>query len=484
MPEIQKKLNELVETARLKFDAPSISTAITVNGQDFYYAAGFSDVECEVKAQTGSVYAIASSSKAFIATSLCMLAEENKLDLDYPVKKYLPDFAMYDPYMTEHLTIRDALSHRTGLPRHDLTWYNATAGTVYDTVKMLEYLPPAFPPRYRMHYQNHMFTLATVLTEKISQMPWQDFLKKRIFDPLGMTSTYATGDMLPEENPLKARPYKQMDGKTIRIPYRYITNLGCCGSIYSTVEDLIKWAKFNLYGDEGLLSGKYLTELHMPHMVIKPGDFSPTDLSPEVDLTSYGMGWFIESYRGHKMVHHGGTIDGFKSIVGMLPNDDIGFAVLSNLNRNQSPMALAYSITDMLLNLPPVDWNAKITAEFDKQNQTALVKLNETKELIQKRKTECLCLNDYAGEYSHPAYGRIRFDVGERGLELKLNIPDSPFPAEYIGGDEFVFVFDTLPDPSELLTPFCFERDENKTVSAVNMYLEEKINVPIRLEKI
>ena len=481
MSNVQQKLNILVETLRKKFNVPSITLSVGVKGRNYYAVSGLSDIEAKVNAKSDTVYGIASASKAFIATALCMLAEEGKVNLDTPVKKYLPDFAMFDPYMSEHLMIKDALSHRTGLPRHDFTWFNAPDSTIFDTVKSLAYLPPAFEPRYRMHYQNHMFALASALVEKISDMPWQDFVKMRIFDPLGMASTYATGDLLAEENDIKARPYILKNDEHVRVPYRYLNNIGCCGSIYSTVEDLLKWADFHLHGNEDLLPDTYRELMQMPHTAIKPGDFSPTDLSPEVDMQSYGLGWFIESYRGHKLVHHGGTIDGFKSIVGFLPNDDISFSVLSNLNGNQSPMALAYSVADMFLELDAVDWYGKIKAELDKQHEAALLKFDALIALRAGRQTECPHLNDYVGEYHHPGYGKITFKVNDG--EFFLNAIGTDFPIAFIGGEEFMPVSEELPSNLALYSPFNFERGDNNKVLSVNIYLEEKLTTPITFTK-
>ena len=128
------------------------------DGEAFFCGGGLSNVEQNLPADENTIYAIASASKAFIATALCILCDDGKLDLDKPVKTYLPDFEMYDPYMTTHLTVRDALGHRSGLPRHDIMWLNDRDVTIYDIVHRLRYLPPAFEPRARMHYQNMMFT--------------------------------------------------------------------------------------------------------------------------------------------------------------------------------------------------------------------------------------------------------------------------------------------------------------------------------------
>ena len=217
-------------------------------------------------ADENTIYAIASASKAFIATAVCILCDEGKCDLDKPVKAYLPDFEMYDSYMTEHLTVRDALGHRSGLPRHDIMWLNDRDITIYDVVHRLRYLPPAFEPRARMHYQNLMFTLATVLTEKLSGQRWQDFVTERILKPLGMTRTYLNASDYRGKVPNQAEPYQYRGGQLERMAYNDISHLGSCGCISSTVHDLDRWARLQLgrgqFEGKRVFSEKMADQLH------------------------------------------------------------------------------------------------------------------------------------------------------------------------------------------------------------------------------
>ena len=342
--EMKKRLDQVIEEMRSTWHVPSIMLSVTRGGETFYCGGGIADIRTGAPVNEHSIYAIASASKAFIATAICMLVDEGKLSLDQPVKELLPDFEMFDPYMTKHLTMRDAMSHRSGLPRHDLTWYLHPEFTMRDLVHKLRYMPPAYEPRTRMHYQNHMFTLATVVVEEISGMPWHTFVEERILKPLGMTRTYCLPAQFRDTADNIAQPHAYMNGEIISMPYADNSGVGCAGCISSTVHDLAIWAR--LQAGEGELDGvRYFSkeraqDLHTPQMIIKPGEMSDMAF-PEVTHTTYGLGWFIESYRGHTLVHHGGTIDGYKSIVGYLPGEEVSFAVLSNRERNQSPMALA-----------------------------------------------------------------------------------------------------------------------------------------------
>ena len=408
----QEKLQQIVEKLCVDFQVPSIMASIHTNGKTFFVGSGLSDLENAYAATPDTIYAIASASKAFIATALCVLADDGKLSLDDRVIQHMPDFAMFDPYMTEHLTIRDALGHRSGLPRHDLMWFNQPDLTVHEIVQRVRYLPPAFEPRARMHYQNLMFSLASVLVERLTGMAWQDFVKLRLLDPLGMTSTYTRAKEyrdLGTDN--VSQPYGLADGVVTKVPYNFLDNVGCAGCISSTVRDLDKWAR--LHQGRGVFEGKRIfsdamaDNLHNPQMIIKSGEMFAWDFPGYVDMTAYGQGWFIESYRGHKLVHHGGTIDGYKSLVGFMPNEDVAFSILTNLNGNQSPSALGYYICDVLLGLEEIDWSQKLRDAM----AVAAEKVKTANDGILQQTVNppaaSHAIEDYAGTYTHPGYGSL-----------------------------------------------------------------------------
>ena len=421
--EMQARLNQIIEGIREKYHVPSIVVSVHKDGESFFCGGGLANVEENAPADENTIYAIASASKAFIATALCILCDDGKCDLDKPVKTYLPDFEMYDSYMTEHLTIRDALGHRSGLPRHDMMWLNDRDITIYDVVYRLRYLPPAFEPRARMHYQNLMFTLATVLTEKLSGRPWQEFVTERILKPLGMTRTYLNAADYRGKVPNQAEPYRYQNGKLEHMAYNDISHLGSCGCISSTVCDLDKWARLHLgrgeFEGKRIFSEKMAAQLHNPQMIVKPGEMFAYEF-PEVDFTSYGQGWFIECYRGHKLVHHGGTIDGFKSLVGFLPNDGLCFSVLTNLNRNQSPAALGYIIADLALGLSEIDWVGRFWDFMQSTLHQGEEQEKKTEEAIRNAPPQSRPSAAYAGGFRHPGYGLL--EIRADGDRLSVNI--------------------------------------------------------------
>jgi len=413
------------------------------DGETFFCGGGIADVENGYEATPDTIYAIASVSKAFIATAICILADEGKVCLDDSVKKHLPGFEMHTEYITNNLTIRDALGHRSGLPRHDLMWLNNPDMSLQEIIDGLKYLPLAFPHRARMHYQNHMFALASLLVEKITGEPWQKFVEERIFKPIGMDSSYTRAEDYRDKG-LKAmsEPYDYVEGEFEKIPFNNIDNVGCAGCLSSTVRDLDKWARLNL--GRGELDGKRILSedmaknLHNPQMIIKEKEMMPYEL-PECDFTSYGLGWFVESYRGHKLVHHGGTIDGYKTLVGFLPNEGIAFSVLTNMNANQTPTALGYYICDLALGLSEIDWGTRFLDIVAKFKTGANDTLDAFKEKAKNAPPQAHKAEEYVGMYKHGAYGAMPVTL-DKGV-LRVSIMGHELELVATGYDTFYVEF-------------------------------------------
>ena len=440
---MEQKLNQIIEKLRKDFNVPSIMVSVHKDGETFFCGSGLADMENNYEATPDTIYAIASVSKAFIATALCILADDGKLSLDDTVKMHLPAFEMNTEYITNNLTIRDALGHRSGLPRHDLTWLNNSELTLAGIIEKLRFLPLAFPHRARMHYQNHMFALASLLVEKISGCKWQDFVKERILDPIGMSSTYTGGKEYRDKN-LKtmSQPYIYEDGEFRKLPFNVLDNMGCAGCLSSTVRDLDIWARLNLgrgeFEGKRIFSEEMAKNLHNPQMIIKAKEMTTYEFD-EVDFTSYGQGWFIESYRGHKLVHHGGTIDGYKTLVGFLPKSGVAFSVLSNANLNLTPAALGYYICDLALGLSEIDWGSRFLDIMSTNKATAQDMLDEFNKKAENAEPPTHPLEEYAGTYHHDGYGNL--DVTLDGDKLNVKIAGVIYTLNPMGYNNFFVEF-------------------------------------------
>ncbi|HQU60211.1 MAG TPA: serine hydrolase domain-containing protein, partial [Saprospiraceae bacterium] len=349
-------IRKLADSLRILQEIPGIGFGIVKDGEVLLAEGfGFRDQEQQLPVSEQTLFAIGSSSKAFTAAGLAMLADEGKLEWDKPIIEYMPDFKLKDNFATQEMTAIDLLTHQSGLPRHDLMWYGSPFSRM-EIYERLRYLEPNKSFRSAWQYQNLMYMTAGILTEKLSGQSWEDFTRERIFQPLGMKNTCYSASEAPR-GITAALPYFKMGEQVTPIPYRDIASVAPAGAIYSNVEDMLQWVQLHLNkgkaGEQQLLQEASMEKLHQAHKVIEGG--SPAN-SPEISSRSYGLGWFVYRYDDLDIVQHGGNIDGFSALVFLVPKSQLGMVLLTNLNGTALPGILANSATDLLLNKEPVDW--------------------------------------------------------------------------------------------------------------------------------
>jgi CubicO group peptidase (beta-lactamase class C family) len=393
---------------------------IVVDGQVVYARGhGFRDLEKKLPATENTIFAIGSSSKAFTVFALGTLVDQGKLEWDKPLVTYLPDFRLYDASATMRLTPRDLVTHRSGLPRHDLVWYNNTSSTREELVHQLAYLQPNKDLRELFQYNNLMFLTAGYLAGRLMDCSWEDAIRKLVFQPLHMSATNFS--VLESQKTADfSLGYAVRRDSTPRMPFRNIDLVGPAGSINSSVTDMLKWVGMHLAG--GMVDGKpvinraTLRDMYAPHM---PIGGMPTD--PELGPGNYGMGWFVSSYRGHYNVYHGGNIDGFSALVSMYPQDRIGFVILSNQNGSQFPNLIVRHAMDRLLGPPLRNWSAEALARTrvsDSSSRTA----ERNKSMTRVPNTQpSHPLADYAADYWHPGYGTLSVQLANGQLVASYN---------------------------------------------------------------
>ena len=354
--------DEFVQSAMKSWGVPGLAIAIVKDGKVVLAKGyGLRNVQANSPVTADTIFAIGSSTKAFTTMAMGILVEEGKLAWDEPVTKYLPKFALKDEVAGKRMTPRDLVTHRSGLPRHDLVWYNAKLSRP-ELVARLPYLEPNEDFREKFQYQNLMFLTAGHLSAEVAGTSWEEVIRTRILDPIGMkNSNFAVSE---SQKGRRLRDALHAQGQDSRSTFRFrvIDTMGPAGSINSSVNDMAKWLQLNLGG--GAIDGKRIVaarqvqDMHRPQMVIQT--FPGLSDDPEIQQPSYGLGWFIESYRGKKRVHHGGNIDGFSAQVSLLPDDGIGVVVLTNLNATPLPDIVARHASDRLLGLEPIDWNGRV----------------------------------------------------------------------------------------------------------------------------
>ncbi|HEV2690016.1 MAG TPA: serine hydrolase, partial [Bryobacteraceae bacterium] len=422
-----EKLNgfdEFVTTALKDWNVPGAAVAVVQDGQVILSKGyGWRDTGKQLPVTSKTLFAIGSATKSFTVSTLGILVDRGKLDWDQPVRTYLPNFRMYDEFTTERMTPRDLVTHRSGLPRHDLVWYNSPLSRkeIFDH---LRYLEPSKDFRTTFQYQNLMFMTAGYLAGQVADKPWEDFAREQIFAPLGMSSSnFSVNDS--QKTTDFALPYRKIKEEVKLIPFRNIDQIGPAGSINSNLEDMTKYLLMHMNlgksGARQILSESNEVQMQTPQMVI-PGGIRWS----EVGHSSYGMGFFITTYRGHKLVHHGGNIDGFSALVAFLPQEKIGLVVLTNMNGSPLPTVLSYNIYDRLLGLEQSPWTARLKEDEKKQKESA----DEAKKkgfTARKPNTHPSHeLAEYAGEFENPGYGSAKIALNGGDLKISFNGLDAP----------------------------------------------------------
>ncbi|MBV6438412.1 MAG: D-aminopeptidase [Saprospiraceae bacterium] len=451
-------LRQLTDSLRQKRLTPGLAFGVVKDGKVLLAEGfGYRDLEKKLPVTAQTQFAIGSSSKAFTAAGLAILVDKGQLEWEKPVIHYLPDFKLFDDFATREMNAIDLVCHRSGLPRHDFMWYGSSFSRK-DIYERLRYLQPNKSLRTTWQYNNLMFMTAGYLTERLSGITWEQFVKTHIFQPLGMSnSNFSVNEMAASMD--AALGYRTKDRKeNIRMDYRNLDAIGPAGSINSNVSEMLQWVQLHL--NEGKIAGKQIisaaaiTRMHSPQMLM---DASGSEKNPEITDPAYGMGWFVQRYKGLRVVQHGGNIDGFSALVYMVPEKEFGLVVLTNQNGSGIPMMLARYATDLVLGLDPTDWYARVYAEGDKQEEEK--KKDQKPEPKRIAGTQPAHPADvYTGEYEHPGYGVIEIKNTEKNLRLKYNAFD--LPLEHWHYDVFRAKDDAL-DINQMVN---FQTDANGTV--------------------
>lgn len=405
-----------VRQAMQDWQVPGCAIGI-LQGNKTVFAKGLGrrDVSDKLPVTPDTIFAIGSCTKAFTCAALGILADEGKLDWDKPVREYMPDFRVFDSMATERMTARDLVTHRSGLPRHDMLWYGSSLSRS-ELFSRLRHLEPSKDFRAAWQYNNLMYLAAGVLIERISGATWEDFIQQRLLTPLGMARSnmsVTTSQTLDDF----AKPYHKHKDDVIEVPFRNIDAVGPAGSINSSVNDMLHWLKLNLnkgrHGKAQLIAEATLADIHTPYTVIA----GASSEDPEIGQQTYGLGWMVASYRGHVMLQHGGGIDGFASLVTLMPNENIGIVVLTNQDGSPVPTIATFDALDRLLKLKPARWNKRFLARRTKQKKAEA----EAKKAPAESPGLIRPIEDYAGNYEHAGYGRLHIRAEDGQLHLRYN---------------------------------------------------------------
>jgi CubicO group peptidase (beta-lactamase class C family) len=463
--------DEVVTKGLAAINVPGAAVAVVKDNEVIYAKGlGYRDLEKKLPMTADTLMAIGSSSKAFTTFALGTLVDQGKVEWDKPVRNYIPWFRLYDAQAGERLTPRDLVTHRSGLPRHDLVWYNNYTATREQLVRSLAYLPPTADLRERWQYNNLMFLTAGYLVEVLTGKPWEDSVRSLVFNPLEMArSNFSVTDSQKDAD--FALPYDEREGKLTQIPFRNISTIGPAGAINSSVNEMAHWVTVHInngkYKDKQVVSPVTLNDMHAAYM--PTGETSTrADISPD----DYGLGWFINTYRGHQRVMHGGNIDGFSALVCLFPNEGLGLVVLTNKNGTPFPDLVAQTAADRIFGLEAVDWIGD-AAKRQAQGREAQKKAEEKKTTRRRPGTvPSHKLDEYAGDYWHPGYGSLKVEI--KGTQLVFTYNAITTPLEHWHYDTFNGL--KTDDPTFQNMKLSFRTDVNGNVAAVAVPFEPMLD--------
>lgn len=407
-----------------KYHAAGFAVAI-VEKDKIIYAKGFGyrDVEKKLPVTPNTQFAIGSCTKAFTCALLGLLREEQKISFDDSPIKHVPELRFNKPEMNQLITIRDIMTHRTGLPRHDYSWYLFPTHSRDSLVRRIEHQPPFASVREKYYYNNFMYLLQGVIAERITGKSWEDNIRERFFGPLQMNLSTTDIDGL-RKGYEAATGYRAKDKQIVKMDYYDIAAMGPAGSINSSVSEManwvITWINGGKFQGKQILPSSYVKEAISSHTVVSADP--PDGEYPDIQFGNYGYGWMITSYKGHYRVEHGGNIDGFSASTCFFPTDSIGIVVLVNQNGSVLTSLVRNIISDRMLNVHRTDWDkfyTKRIEDAEKQQVSARAQMRSS----QKKNTRpSRHLHELTGSYHHPGYGKFELVVERDSLFARTPI--------------------------------------------------------------
>lgn len=420
--------DEYVASVLATFDVPGAAVAIVKDGK-IVLARGYGVRESgrPTPVDANTRFGIASNTKAFTATAIAMLVEEKKIEWDAPVIRYLPDFAMYDPFVTRELTVRDLLVHRSGLGlgAGDLLWWPASTYDRPEIARRLRFIKPATSFRSAYAYDNVLYLVAGQLIEKISGQSWEDFVRTRILVPVGMSgSTVRHSDAASGGN--VATTHAEVDGKVKVIAPMVSDNTNPAGGINSTATDMAKWMMVQM--DSGRLasgarlftptSARELWSIVTPIPVRSRARPGLEHLRP--NISGYALGFGVADYRGQLRLQHSGGLPGYLSLVTMIPSQRLGVAVLTNQESGDAFNAITLRAIDYFLGAAEIDYRAKFAALRDTARMQLAQQNTRARTSRDSISKPSLPFARYAGKYEDAWYGGVSISNETTGLVMRF----------------------------------------------------------------
>ena len=422
-------LDDYISQAMTTFQVPGVAVAVVKDGK-VVLAKGYGVRKLgePAKVDEHTLFGIGSNTKAFTTAALAMLVDEGRIDWDDRVIERLPGFQMYDPYVTHEMTIRDLLTHRSGmgLGEGDLLFFPPSDYTSAQIIQKLRYMKPASSFRSKYAYDNLLYMAAGEIVPAVTGKPWSDTIRERIFKPLGMNdSNTSVTELLPGTN--FATPHSLVEGKLTPIPLTGIDNTAPAGAINSSVSDMAKWIMAQLDGGviggttQRLFSQARNREMWSPQTIVPVSDPPPALAPVRTNFAAYGLGWGLREYRGRKYVGHTGGLPGYVSQVALIPEMKLGVVVLTNQEATGLFLSIILHVLDRYMGAGEYDW-VKVHAELmEKQKADAAETERKQAAARPADSKPALPLEKYAGAYLDAWYGAINIALQEGKLVMRFS---------------------------------------------------------------
>ena len=423
-PDTTAVFDAYVQKAIKEWQVPGLAIVVVKDNKVvFKKAYGTRELGTTNLVDNQTLFVCASTTKAMTATCMGMLVDEGKLNWDDPVSKYLPDFQLYDPYVTRELRVRDLFLHNSGVGNTDFLW----SDNAYSSDEILQHMrlaKPAYSFRSGFIYQNIFYLVAGKVIEKISGMPWSVFINKRIFQPLGMFRTKSEFRQVKDAN--ITMPHFRIDSTIAVIEHDTIVDvIGPAGSVLSSIDDISLWLKCMLdsskYADGRLVKPNTWKELLKPQTLVSEGEFYPTQRITKPNFTTYALGWFQQDYKGRKLNFHTGSLSGAVAIHAQMPEEKTGVYIFANLDHTEIRHALMFKALDQFALGGNRDWSSEFLTLYTnlKKDAEKKTKENEAKRVLN---THPLFSPDaYTGKFEDPLYGMVEISLVNGSLSASIN---------------------------------------------------------------
>lgn len=464
-------LSAFTERGMELWHVPGMSVAV-VTKDEVLFQKGFGRTALDngQAVDEHTLFAIASTTKAMVVAGILMLADEEKLSLDDPIIKYIPELHFKNTSLDGQLMVRDLLAHRTGMPSTDF-WGFFQNLSLAEQIERMQKVPEEAPVRTRLIYQNTMFEIAGLLIERLSGQHWYEFLNQRLWQPVGMGETFAYRSQFGADHS-HATPYFYFEGKLVvadwDIPADYAD---AAGSVWSSIHDMSLWAQFLLRdgvtaNGERLISEAGMKQMFEPQQLAAPDDFYPTVELTKPHWRTYGLAWFQQDFQGRMIDFHTGSLSGLIAIIGLDLANDKAVIVLGNRDHAEMRHALLWEVMDTGAAADRRDWNQEVYQLYAERQEKAAQKWKQTQAKRLRHTKPALPVKAYAGLYRHPAWGDLQVDVSGSGMRLETTLVE--FEMSHWHLDTFLVEH----DPWDMHEFASFNIDPEGSVSSLTIFGE------------